>query len=348
MDEAELANRFEDAVYHIEHHNHDLNFVGKYALSEVPRRYGYKVVLTGEGADEHFAGYPLYLPDYLREEDHAMSGGLSLASGQRQEVVAEQEQIIRESYRTIGGTDRFFDQTTLATQLNGVSTPASMMAFTPALAIFKQELRQRYAAANFLDTVSNNIDEVTKAKIQDKWHPLHTAMYTWGKGHLTNQFLSCLGDRVEMAHSVEARTPFLDHKLTEYLNGLPPSMKLRYSPADGHDPKNLKADFIEKYALREATREFITPEIYTRRKHPYTAPTTYPIDGPVHRLLTRLVTRENVEKLGFLDWPEVEKRLKTAFGTGSDVEKVAGFRLALIVAEWIVLSLRFQVKTAAL
>lgn len=348
MDEAELASRFEDAVYHIEHHNHDLNFVGKYALSEVPRQYGYKVVLTGEGADEHFAGYPLYLPDYLREVDHAMPGGISLTSSERRETVMEQEQIIRESYLSIGGTDLCFDQRTLATQLNGVSTPAAIMAFTPALAIFKPALREQYRHTNLLGTVSNNIDEVTKAKIQDKWHPLHAAMYIWGKGHLTNQFLSCLGDRVEMAHSVEARTPYLDHKLTEYINGLPPSMKLRYSPASDHDPDNLKADFIEKYALREATKEFITPEIYTRRKHPYTAPTTYDTDGPVHRLLTRLVTKENVDRLGFLDWQEVEARLQVAFGVGSDVEKVTAFRLALIVAEWVVLSQRFNVQAASL
>jgi asparagine synthase (glutamine-hydrolysing) len=125
-------------------------------------------------------------------------------------------------------------------------------------------------------------------------------------------------------------------------------MKLRYSPTGDHDSRNLKADFIEKYALREATKEFITPEIYTRRKHPYTAPTTYPLDGPVHRLLTRLVTRENADRLGFLDWSEVEKRLQMAFGTGSDMDKVAGFRLALVVAEWVVLSTRFNVKTASL
>ena len=55
-----LAERFEDATYHCEHHNHDLNFVGKYALSEVPRARNCKAVLTGEGTDEQFAGYPLY------------------------------------------------------------------------------------------------------------------------------------------------------------------------------------------------------------------------------------------------------------------------------------------------
>lgn len=49
MDEEALASRFEDATWHCEHHNPDLNYVGKFALSEVPRELGFKVVLTGEG-----------------------------------------------------------------------------------------------------------------------------------------------------------------------------------------------------------------------------------------------------------------------------------------------------------
>lgn len=348
MDEAELARNFEDAVYHIEHHNNDLNFVGKYALSELPRQHGYKVVLTGEGADEHFAGYPTYLPDFLREEDKAMAGGLQLTSGERQKVVSEQEQVIKENYDINGGTSQYFDERSLANQLNGISTPAAMVAFYPILSIFSPAVRDRYVGIDRLATVSNNIDEATKEKIQNHWHPLHSALYSWGKGNLTNQFLSCLGDRVEMAHSVEARTPFLDHKLTEYVNGLPPSMKLRYSPTETQKagPENLKADFIEKYALREATKEFITPEIYSRRKHPYTAPTTYPVDGPVHKLLLRLVTKENADKLGFLDWDAVKALLQQAFGEGSVSERVKGFRLSLCVAEWIVLSQRFKIRTA--
>jgi asparagine synthase (glutamine-hydrolysing) len=348
MDEAELARNFEDAVYHIEHHNNDLNFVGKYALSELPRQHGYKVVLTGEGADEHFAGYPTYLPDFLREEDKSMEGGLHLTSGQRQQVVSEQEKVIKDNYDNNGGTSQFFDERNLGNQLNNISTPAAMVAFYPILSIFTPAIRGRYAGIDRLATVSNNVDEATKEKIQSQWHPLHSALYSWGKGNLTNQFLSCLGDRVEMAHSVEARTPFLDHKLTEYINGLPPNMKLRYSPTDTSKPgpENLKADFIEKYVLREATKEFITPEIYTRRKHPYTAPTTYVADGPIHKLLVRLVTKENVDRLGFIDWHAVHTLLDQAFGNGPIQERVKGFRLALCVAEWIVLSQRFNVATA--
>lgn len=56
--EAELADNLEQAVYHAEHHNQNLNFVGKFLLSRMVHAHGYRVVLTGEGADEQFASYP--------------------------------------------------------------------------------------------------------------------------------------------------------------------------------------------------------------------------------------------------------------------------------------------------
>jgi asparagine synthetase B (glutamine-hydrolysing) len=62
-----------------------------------------------------------------------------------------------------------------------------------------------------------------------------------------------------MAHSIEAQTPFLDHKLTEHVCGLPPSLKIRW------DPKEQR--FIEKWILREAAKPFITKELYERKKH---------------------------------------------------------------------------------
>ena len=62
-----------------------------------------------------------------------------------------------------------------------------------------------------------------------------------------------------MAHSIEARTPFLDHHLTEYVNGLPPSGKIRW---DAEEER-----FVEKWILREASKPFITEELYKRKKH---------------------------------------------------------------------------------
>lgn len=335
MDEAELAARFEDATWHTEHHNPDLNFVGKFALSEVPLEAGYKVVLTGEGADEHFAGYPLYLPDYLREPDLAWQDFSTLPESLREAQLEKAEAAAKAYYDSVGADTSLRGPSVARKMLNNITTCSSMAAFQPD--VFAPWTDDIYGSCDPQRTIAYNADGRVRALIKNEWHPLHAAQYVWSKGHLANIFLTCLGDRTEMAHSIEARTPLLDHKLTEYVNNLPPSTKLRYEPS-GEDGR-----FIEKWVLREASKPFITQELYERKKHPYSAPTTWPRDGPLHQLLGGLLSRENVEGLGFVDWEKVEGLVERGFGEDGDP---GCMRKAIVVAEWVVLGKRFGVRRA--
>ncbi|KAK0307900.1 hypothetical protein LTR01_005232 [Friedmanniomyces endolithicus] len=333
MNEEELAKRFEDAVWHCEQHNPDLNFVGKFALSEVPPEAGYKVVLTGEGADEVFAGYPVYLPDYLREPDSAYEAHNPLPEAERLEQLKLAEEEAREHYRAIGADAGNSAIGVPRLMLNNISTIDGMTAFQPD--VFASWTDTAHAACDPHMVIACNPDGITRHYINSKWHPLHSALYVWSKGNLPNIFLTCLGDRTEMAHSIEARTPFLDHQLTEYVNALPPSVKLRWSPD--------RRRFVEKWVLREASKPFITQELYERKKHPYSAPTRYPRGGPLWRLMGGLLTRVKVEGLGFVEWEKVEGLVGEAFG---DEGSPKAMRLALVVAAWVVMAERFGVRTA--
>ena len=197
-----------------------------------------------------------------------------------------------------------------------------------------------------------------------KWHPFHTGQYVFTKAHLENLILSNLGDRGEMAHSIEGRTPFLDHHLTEYANSLPPSMKIR--PTKKHPTKSSKAitdevsssptsehyEFVEKYVLREAARPFVTDEIYKKRKHPYSAPLKYKPEGPMHQLISKYVTEENIVQLGFLDWRSDGYHGGKSLGDLVDVafadKDEAVFRLVICLAQWVILSKKFGVKPAVI
>lgn len=257
MGEGELAACLEDATYHCEHHHPDLNYIGKFALSGVPREVGFKVVLTGEGADENFAGYnPTYLPDYLQEPDLSWPAN-PLPEEKREQLREEMEALARETYRTIGMDGAMSESSVVERMLNGISTPEFMTAW--GFDVYEPWVADAYGMCDPRCTIANNVDGRTRDLIAKKWHPLHTAMYVWTKGHLANSFLSCLGDRTEMAHSLEARTPFLDHHLTEYVNGLPPSVKIRWNEEEKR--------FVEKWILREASKPFISKELYERRKH---------------------------------------------------------------------------------
>lgn len=80
--------------------------------------------------------------------------------------------------------------------------------------------------------------------------PVNQALYIWTRTVLPNVILTVLGDRMEMAHSVEGRVPFLDHRVAEYAAQIPVHHKIR--------------GLREKYVLREAVRDCVLPGVYDR------------------------------------------------------------------------------------
>lgn len=231
----------------------------------------------------------------------------------------------------------------------------TLVLFHPTTGLFAPWVREQYEGLDCRNTIMASLSPEARAKIRSRWHPLHTAQYMWNKVHLTNVLLTCLGDRTEMAHSVEARTPFLDHHLTEYVDKLPPSVKIAYTPV--HEDEQLEQGpprkdaglalqsliLTQKWILREAVRPYITDELYKRKKHPFLAPTRWPQGGPLHRLFEGLLTREAVEGLGFLDYAVVEEALEQAFADKADAR---AFRTLVYVGSWVTLAERFGVKKA--
>jgi len=72
---------------------------------------------------------------------------------------------------------------------------------------------------------------------------------------------------MEMAHSIEGRVPFLDHRVAEAAARVPVGMKVK--------------GIREKHVLREATRDVLIPEVYDRQKHPFTTPPTRDTNDPM-------------------------------------------------------------------
>ncbi|KAF2839927.1 glutamine-hydrolyzing asparagine synthase [Patellaria atrata CBS 101060] len=354
VDESTLAHDFADAVYHCEHHHWDLNFVAKFALSTLPREHGVKVVLTGEGADEHFAGYPYFAEEFLREPDLSLPDSPLAKNNElrdtMQQILEEEMKMI---FRNIGGTAHDLARSEAMADANGTTMPETLLVWHPKTSLFAPWIRKQYEGIDCRETVMASHPPDVRAKMRSKWHPLHTSMYMWNKASLANLLLSCLGDRTEMAHSVEARTPFLDHVLTEYINGLPPSVKMAYTPVDeakileqGPLWKGIGAarqSITEKWILREAVKPYITKELYERRKHPFLAPTRWPKNGALHQMFKGLLTREAVEGLGFVEYSVVESALDRAFDGEGDSP---AFRTLLFVSAWVTLAERFGVQKA--
>ncbi|KAF3387265.1 Asparagine synthetase [glutamine-hydrolyzing] 1 [Penicillium rolfsii] len=350
-----LAEDFGDAVFHCEHHHFDLNFVAKFALSTLPREHGVKVVLTGEGADEHFAGYPYFASEFLREADEALSDShLSQDSDLRNDMFKSAQQEMKGIWQK-GGATAYEDRPAPASIAGAGATDMSdnLLAWHPTATLFAPWLQTQQNNYDCRKTVLNSYPSDVQAKMRSRWHPLHTSMYMWNKNSLANVLLSCLGDRTEMAHSVEARTPFLDHHLTEYVNRLPPSVKLRYSTDAANDAGELGPIWTkssvalqslnEKWILRQAVRPYITDELYKRKKHPFLAPTRWAKDGPLYRKFKALLTQEAVEQLGFVSWETIQEDMEIAWGETADPK---AFRRLVYCGAWVTLSQRMGVAKA--
>ncbi|KAJ3160791.1 hypothetical protein HDU88_007843 [Geranomyces variabilis] len=337
LTEHALANSFEDAIYHFEHPMPDLNAVGKFLLSKTTRDSGFKVVLTGEGSDEHFAGYSFFLVDALREMDSTLS------ESDRAELLSCDKRVARLEALEGGRASPAQDEVSIAKisssdsqaamkMLNGISSHCALAASAQMSAtFFKKDVLESTGMPDAAFALAGGLNGIARAKAANKWHPLHTALYSESRTFLSNVLCNVLGDRSEMAHSVEGRTPFLDHHLCEYVNGLPPHLKIR---PDAH------GDIVEKWILREAVKPYISEELYARRKHPYLAPPVKETKGPLGQLFTTRLRREAVERLGWASWEAVEK-LKNKFdGTGD----MSSARNLMIVLSFIVLAERFDVK----
>ncbi|KAJ5214274.1 hypothetical protein N7449_001443 [Penicillium cf. viridicatum] len=327
MDEEALASRFEDAVWHSEIPLPDLNGMGRLALAEAVHSQGIKVVITGEGSDEHFAGYDAFRADSLSEPDHSWPA-LQLAETDRQEALAMAAKQVKygifgEYSETVpDATKRMLNHSHVTSTIARVGS----LPFSDWTSSYGKDLPETSLIEGFDGRIRDNITK--------RWHPLHTAQYLFAKSFMPHFILRYNGDNIDMVNQVESRCPFLDHHLTEYVNNIPPSLKLKYLPEE--------KSFREKYILREAVRPYVTDEIYNISKKAYMGPRKFWPGGPLHRKIKQLVTKENVESLGFVDWNNTEEAVEKAF---SKQEPMA-LRRTITVAQFIILGKRFGVKPA--
>src|SRR5262245_9330187 len=249
--QADLADDFADAVWHSETTCFNAHGVAKFALSRAVRQAGYKVVLTGEGSDEILAGYPHFRRDMLLYDNQGqdpatvrrlladlqsanpVSRGLLLPDGQSISLASVQ--------RVLGFTPSW---------LEAYGTTAFKMR-----ALYSDGFAAAVAERDPYRGFLNGLD--VRGQLAGR-PPVHQALYLWAKASLPNYVLTVLGDRMEMAHSIEGRVAFLDHHVVELVRSLPVAQKIRGT--------------TEKYVLREAARPVLTDTVYNRHKHPFTSP----------------------------------------------------------------------------
>jgi asparagine synthase (glutamine-hydrolysing) len=256
-----LADAYADAVWHAETPILNGHGAAKFLLSRAVRDAGLKVVFTGEGADEVLGGYAPFRRDALIHHP-----------GHRNEE--ETQALIDQMFASNPATRSVFmkrtpDHPALGDVKHRLGWVPSFMESYGAMGIaktpfFRAGLQPSYAGQGVF---ANSLDRLPLSHYVAGRDRLHQALYVNAKHHLPNYVLSVLGDRMEMAHSIEGRVPFLDHRVADYAAHVPIWMKVN--------------GIKEKYALREATKDVLIPEVYKREKHPFATPPTAPKNDPM-------------------------------------------------------------------
>jgi asparagine synthase (glutamine-hydrolysing) len=233
---------------------------------------GYKVALTGEGADEWLAGYPWY-------KVHRLLSFLDVIPG------LQLSQLSRRAYLRLTGAPRF--PWSVARRLQAVT--GGHNAFMDIYGLMSMS-KLRFYSRQMHDTLGDHIPYADIGINLDRlkrWHPLNRSLYFGARIMLPGLLLASKGDRVAMNSSVETRYPFLDEDVYDFCAGLRPSWKLH--------------GLREKYALRLLAERWLPRKIAWRPKAMFRAPfDSFHGDHPP-AFVDQLLSTESLRRTGYFE-----------------------------------------------
>jgi asparagine synthase (glutamine-hydrolysing) len=316
----DLADHLADAVHQAEAFCLNAHGVAKYLLSRAVRDAGYKVVITGEGSDEILGGYAHFRRDMLMYNREGQEPAALAAMLQQLEALNP----VSRGLLLPHGTSKPLDH--VKRRLGFI--PSWMETFSARAAkmddLFSQDFIERSGSRESYGALLNELDVRGQLGGRD---PVHQSLYLWSKTLLPSYILTNLGDRMEMAHSVEGRVPFLDHHVVEVLRSQPVNQKIN--------------GMTEKYVLREAVRDVITDTVYRRQKHPFLSPpATLNPKGKLNALVQDTLRGPTLASLPFFNRRNVVDLLDR-LDTMDEGSRVANDQILMILVSACVLQDRF-------
>jgi asparagine synthase (glutamine-hydrolysing) len=274
--DSEVLNTYPELIRAAEGPVVDTSCAALLLLAREVHRRGYKVALTGEGADEWLAGYPWHRVN--RALGYLDVLGVPVSQWLRRTVVklgggpAFERATIRRTQEMVGGHNGWLD-------IYGLMSLSKLYFFSRGL---KEQV---------MDHVPFEDLGLNPEKMR-RWHPLNRELYLSGRAHLAGLLLNAKGDRVAMNSSVETRYPFLDEAVFSFLARVSPSYKLR--------------GMQDKYLLRRVADHWLPRSIAWRRKAMFRAPfDSFHLDT-APAFVDQLLSKESLERTGYFDVEAVQ------------------------------------------
>lgn len=293
----DIREHFPQVIWHCEKPLLRTGPVPMFLLSRLVRENDFKVVLTGEGADEVFGGYNIFKEAKIREFWSRNP------SSQFRPLLLEKlyPYIFKTPSRGRAYLQKFF-----AVTAEGPKDP-----------LFSHRIRWENTGKNstfFSRKVLNELDGYKpETEISanlpfgfEKRDFLSRTQFLEMEIFMSNYLLSSQGDRVAMGNSLELRVPFLDYRVIDFAMKLPPEWKL----------KVLK----EKYILKEAFKNILPESIISRPKHPYRAPIRDVFFGDDKGYAHEFLSEEYLQKTGYFDAGKTSHLVKRFVKGDSSIE----------------------------
>jgi len=272
----DLMNLAEKVIWHLDQPIADNACVANYMVSELASRH-VKMVLTGEGADELFAGYARYAGEQLSAWFRFMPNHTkSLAWKVIQRLPGLRRPKIA---------------------LFALCQSDELTRLTNWFPLFNRTMKSSLLTDNSLhQLVDPYSEEVFRQQLAetDATHWLNRMLYVDTKLWLPDDLLA-RGDKTSMAASLEARVPFLDHKLVEFAASLPPHMKVKR--------------LVRKYLLKKVARQWLPPEVIDRKKEGFPMPFSLWFRNEARSYLHDLLSPATVKHRGLFNPAYVQKLL---------------------------------------
>jgi len=314
----QIAEVFPDVIWHTEKPVLRTAPAPLYLLSRLVRNCGFKVVVTGEGADEMLGGYDIFKETKIRRFWESQPG-----SKIRPLLLRRLYPYLQNIQKQPDAYRKAFFHINVDHNLQPFFSHIPRWQLTAKLkTFFSDATRAGISGDDSYGKVRTRLPHC-----YGSWDSFSQAQYLETECLLPGYILSSQGDRMAMAHSVEGRFPFLDYRVVEFASRLPVAMKMKV--------------LNEKYLLKRCANGLIPPSIAQRHKQPYRAPEACSLLQPAAReYMNELLSPEQIRRDGIFDAPAVTKlvdkfRKGTAIGTKDNMGLVGIVSTQLLIHQFI-------------
>ena len=280
--QAQILENLEHTVWHTEMPILRTAPVPMGLLSGHAHASDFKVVLTGEGADEVLGGYDLFKEAKVRQ------------FWSRQPRSSVRPLLLKRLYPYLNlpaGKDAAYLKLFFGQGIDAPGEPGfSHLPRWTTTAKAKRFLSDEVLATLGDDPVRHYLDSLSEPVCRTD--SFNRAQFIESKTLMSGYLLCSQGDRMLMMNSVEGRFPFLDHRVIEFASTLRPELKMKV--------------LNEKYLLKQAVRRYLPAAIVNRHKQPYRAPDVHMSAGSGD-LAARCLSPESVNASGLFDAGRVNR-----------------------------------------